>query len=162
MSTLQKIKRTAAIVLLCAALLPLSECSTDSGDPRPPAPKSLSQMLFPVSHDNFFYMYAILSILSFTWAGAVTALAFTWPFILSIFYRKFPESRLWIIHSLEVLLCGGTIYWVVYVLAIGHWLYGIYVLFLAILIYGCGSLFSLIHPLRSLLIRRTALTTRST
>jgi hypothetical protein len=141
---LHKVRLIAAIVLACAIFLPLSECS-QGGTHSPPVSKSISQQLFPQTNADTTYQYAYRW-LSFTWFGAVTALAFTWPLVLVLFVRRCIGSRWrWFFQVLELLLCAGTIYWL-YILALrgfgATWLYGAYIGVFAAGVFTCAGVVS--------------------
>jgi hypothetical protein len=158
MLTLRKIRLTAALALICAMCLPLSQCSKQKDARHPQATKSISQQLFPRSDDLFSYEYAV-SELGFTPRGALTLLAFTWPILFIVIGSKLSEWHFsWILYLLELLLCGGTIYWLCGLTLFGGWLYGAYVVFVSIVIFGCTALISLFYATRTILIRRRSLT----
>ena len=153
MSAIRAIRLTAAIALLCATCLPLSQCSkTDA--PRPPATSSLARTLFPRNNDQFGYEYAIGEI-GFTSVGVLTLLAFTWPLLFATIAGRLHRARfLWIQHSTELLLCGGTIYWLHCLTFSGSWLYGAYVVILSVAVFGGTSLVLMLDATRTLLQQR--------
>ena len=135
---LRKVRLVAAIVLVCAFVLPLSECSRRESH-SPPRPKSISQRLFPQTNAEFSYQYAY-GFVGFSAPGAVTVLAFIWPlvFVLSV-RRRFGPKLQWFLRVLEVLLCAGTIYWLDVLTLRGfgaRWLYGAYVGVIAVAIFA--------------------------
>ena len=126
---IRKLRLTAAIVLLCAIFLPLSECSQDENHSRT-AQKSVAQRLYPQSNAEFSYQYGYRSI-GFDTMGLFTVLAFAWPLGFALFVRRKLRPRMkWVFRILELLLCGGTIYWL-NVLSFhsfgATWLYGAYI-----------------------------------
>src|ERR1700684_2647974 len=98
MSIIRRVRLIAAIVLLIATCLPLSECArTDNTLPRPPSQATLLQRLFPQNNSKFGYTYAIGRLR----AGltnpkdnglnaALTLIAFLWP-LAAVTLRQKPK-----------------------------------------------------------------------
>src|SRR4051812_33401667 len=135
---MRKIRLTCAIVLLCALFLPLSECSRHEHQTPGPKPKTLLQTIFPQDNDDFVYDYAFTKIKPSSWqAGSMGLAALCWPLIFFLVTRKRTERRLvWILYGIEVLLAGGTLYWLHLFTALGDWLYGAWVVCVAAVVYG--------------------------
>lgn len=153
MSTLQKIRLGAAIVLLCAIFLPLNQCSSQSGSTETPQALAHARHLFPRSDKDFSYQYAIKQI-GFSLGGTLTLIAFAWPLAFAIWSRKSRLRRFWwIFYTGELLLCSGTAYWVCALTQefVGEvrWLYGFYVAEAAIAIYACTSLIVVVDRIRN-------------
>ena len=138
---LRKLRLTAAIVLVCAIFLPLSECSQGQNHPQT-TQKSLAQRVYPQSNTEFSYQYGYRSI-SFDLMGVFTLLAFAWPVAFALFVRRNLRPRMkWAFRILELLLCAGTIYWlnVISFRSFGAtWLYGAYIGVIAVAVFtGLG------------------------
>jgi hypothetical protein len=105
MTILRKVRSVASIVLLLAAVMPLSECSFDS-----------------------HRIYAFEFVYGFGPAiGIITALAYIWPLVFVVLLRKRFGPRLrGLFQALELLLCAGSIYWIYQLALGGKWLYGAY------------------------------------
>ena len=161
MSILPKIRLIAAIVLIVATCLPLSECSRPSNEnaPPPPATKSFVQRFFPQSNSDFEYAYAIGVMRFSSWqAGAFALTALAWPILAVLFDNKVARRRCgWIIYILELLLCYGTLYWLSLFTALGRALYGTYVVVAAIAFFGGATVFLFVLSIRNFLTRRRAL-----
>jgi hypothetical protein len=107
--TLRKIRLIAAIVLVCAIFLPLSECSLLRND-------------YSRAY-GYEYVYSSFGVIF----GVITVLAFSWPLIFVLFLRKRDRFRSQLfLQLLELLLCAGTIYWLNALAAGERWLYGFY------------------------------------
>ncbi len=155
MNLVQKLKRCAAVLLVCAAFLPLSRCSYHDG--APPPELSFWQHLFPRDQGDWVYSYAFKNNNFSVW-GVVTVLAFTWPLLLMLLFRKRAGRWVaWLTPTLELLLCASTAYWIVYALAPGRFLYGAYVAFFALLLYAGGVLFGIVDFWRTIRLRRPLL-----
>lgn len=77
-------------------------------------------------------------------------MALVWPLLFFLLERKRRQWRfVWIVYLVELLLCGGTIYWLYVFTTFGHWLYGAYVVAVAIAIHALTSIFLLIDRFRS-------------
>jgi hypothetical protein len=164
MSILQKIRLGAAIVLLCAICLPLSQCAFDGGGTDTPQALAHARHLFPRSDDDFGYYYGIeylqaafVSPKDYGVNGALTLIAFVWPLGFAVWSRKSKLRRFWwIFYTGELVLCAGTGYSVCG-LALGtRWLYGFYVAEAAIAIYACTTLILILCRLRSFFAGRKA------
>ena len=151
MSILQRIRLIAAIVLVCAIFLPLSECSRRDDKNFVPPQKTLSQHLFPQDNNDFVYWYVIGIVRPSTWQGAIFALiALLWPLAAFLFDKKLARKRFgWLIYILELALCYGTIYWLSLFTALGRWLYGAYVVAVATGLLACVTLVLLILSIRN-------------
>jgi hypothetical protein len=151
MSILQQIRLGAAIVLLCAIFLPLSQCS-QHGDDSAPTPQALSHArhFFPRSDTDYQYQYGVKG-LGLSLRGVLTLIAFVWPLGFAIWNRRFgqPPRFWWIFYGGELLLCAGTIYVVGALTLGGRWLYGAYVGEVAISIYACTSLILIFDRIRN-------------
>jgi hypothetical protein len=138
---IRKLRLTAAIVLVCAIFLPLSECSQGDNHSQP-AQKSVAQRLYPQSNAEFSYQYGYRSI-DFDTMGLFTILAFGWPLAFALLVRRNLRPRMkWTFRILELLLCAGTIYWL-NVLSFhsfgATWLYGAYIGVMAVALFtGLG------------------------
>jgi hypothetical protein len=156
MSILRKIRIGAAIILLCAIFLPLSECSRHEREQSPQPSKSLSQQLFPQDNDDFAYQYAIGVMRFSTWqAGGFALLALLWPLGFLFLNKKLQPRRFaWSVYLFELLLCVGSIYWLHLFTALGRWLYGAYVGLVAVVVFGCTSLVLLLSCIRNSFARR--------
>lgn len=159
--TLRKAKCSAAVLLVCAICLPLGECSKPGNASRPHV-DSFTQQAFPRDDAQFSYTYGFEKV-DLSGFGAMTLLAFTWPLLLCLVGGRMAASRFsWLLHLFELLLCGGTLYWL-YVLA---WrmsdrrLYGAYIVIAVVAAYGALTLLSLFYFTRTLVIRRRGLTRR--
>jgi hypothetical protein len=149
MSILQKIRLGAAIVLLCAICLPLSQCAQGLSTETPQA-FAHARHFFPRSDNEFQYHYAITEI-DFGLMGALTLVAFCWPLAFAIWSRRARLRRFWwIFYALELLLCAGTAYWVYVLTQSGRWLYGAYIAEIAIAIYAITTLVPIGNRLRNL------------
>ncbi len=138
---LRKLRLTAALVLLGAAFLPLSECSQEPNH-LVTGPKSIRQRLYPQSTSDVSYQYAYKSV-ALNGFTAFTVIAFTWPLLfLLLARRQMRGKKVWIFRVLEVLLSGGAIYWVnvlTYHSFGATWLYGAYIAVAALSIFAlCG------------------------
>lgn len=150
MSILQKIRFGAAIVLICAIFLPLSQCSQHGDGEALKTPQALAHArhFFPTSDKDFAYEYGIKD-LDLSLRGVLTLVAFVWPLGFAIWGLRLERSRfLWIFYTAELLLCAGTIYWVTALTLGGRWLYGAYVAEVAIGIFAIASLISLVAAIR--------------
>jgi uncharacterized membrane protein len=168
MSILQKLRLIAAIVLICAIFLPLSQCSRQGQgqdhDVNSPQALAHSRHLFPRSDDEYVYWYGI-SYVSTAYAspkdnglsGAVTLIAFLWPLGFAIWSRKSQFPRFWwVFYLVESLLCAGTIYWVYALTLGGRKLYGFYVAEGAIAIYAITTVIIIVTRLRNFFHNRRA------
>lgn len=154
---LRKIRLGAAIALFCALFLPLSRCSRGSAPQSPAAEKSVGQRLFPRGDTDTTYTYALGEV-EFSLRGGLTLLAFTWPVLLIFAGGKFKTSRFaWILSVLELSLTAGALYWLRALTLFDEWLYGAYIAFSAIVVFGCTALYSLFIALRAAIIRRRSL-----
>ncbi len=136
---LRKLRLTAAIVLLCAIFLPLSECSQGPNHQQT-VQKSVAQRLYPQSNPEFSYQYGYRSI-DFDLAGLFTTIAFGWPLAFLLLVRRNLRPRMkWTFRAIEVLLCVGSIYWL-NVLSFhsfgATWLYGAYIGVIAVTMFTC-------------------------
>ena len=155
MPILRKIRLIAAVVLLVATCLPLSECSrTDNTLPPPPSQTTLYQRLFPQDNSEFGYNYAIKYLLAGlmnpkdSGFAALTLIAFLWPLAVVILRRKPEPVRFWwLFYPGELLLCAGTSYWVYCCswFAASRWLYGSYIAETAIALFACATTVSYTH-----------------
>lgn len=159
-SVLPKIRLGAAIILLCAIYLPLSQCSRNGENLKPPTTQALahSRHLFPRSDSDYEYQYAIKDVIAVGTnpkdnglRGVMTLVAFLWPLGFAIWSSKSEFPRFWwIFFAGELLLCAGTAYWI-YALAYGtsgRWLYGGYVAEGAIAVYAITTLAAIGKRLR--------------
>jgi hypothetical protein len=156
MSLVQKIRMGAAIVLLCAIFLPLSQCSQHGDNSSPPTSQALahSHHLFPRSDADFQYEYGIGE-LGFSGRGLLTLVAFAWPLALLIWSQRLRHSRfLWILYVAELFLCAGTVYWLGALTMGGRLLYGAYIVVSATAVYALSTLVALILCARNLFLRR--------
>ena len=137
MAILRKVRLMAAIALVCAIALPLSECQ--KSHVNEPGKKSLAQQLFPQDNGDFLYFYGYEALGS-PLGGTMTVLAFAWPLTFFFFTRKNFGFRLRLFFQiLEVLLCAGSIYWLRALTMGGRWLYGAYVGIAAVALFtGAG------------------------
>lgn len=158
MSILQRMRLIAAIVLVCAIFLPLSECSRRDDKTFVPSQKTLSQHLLPQDNNDFVYNYVIGVVRPSSWQAALFALiALLWPLAASLFDKKLARKRFgWLIYILELALCYGTIYWLSLFTALGRWLYGAYVVAVATGIFACVTLVLLVLSVRNRVIERKA------
>jgi hypothetical protein len=139
--TVRRLRLGAAIVLLGAAFLPLSECSRRETHP-PPAPTTIAQKLFPQTNPDFAYQYGFRSI-ELSVAGVLTVVAFVWPLLFVLFIDKRRGSRLRrTFLVIELLLCAGTLYWVHAIMFGGTWLYGAYIVLGAVVLFAYTTLAS--------------------
>jgi hypothetical protein len=119
---LRRVRFVAAILLIGALFLPLSECSL-------------------LRNDNswgygYEYIYSSVGVT----VGAATVLAFFWPLIFVLLLRKRFGFRLRVFFQLlELLLCAGTIYWFNALAGGGKWLYGAYVGVVATVGFTCAG-----------------------
>jgi hypothetical protein len=157
--TLQRIRWIAAIVLVVAIFLPLSECSRRDDKNFVPPQKTLSQHLFPQDNNDFVYWYVIGVVRPSSWqAGMFGLVALLWPLAAFLFDKKLAQKRFgWLIFILELALCCGTIYWLSLFTAMGRWLYGAYVVVAAVGIFAVATLILLILSIRSFVAQRRAL-----
>jgi len=141
-------------MLICAICLPLSRCSQSKTAQHQQISESISQRLFPQTDEQFHYTYAVAKIDS-SWCGMLTVLAFAWPCLFLPAERKLRGARFgWIQYLLELILCGGTIYWLYGLTLLEEWLYGAYIVLAAIVFLASTALISLFHDTRAFLIRR--------
>jgi hypothetical protein len=157
--TLQRIRLIAAVVLIVAIFLPLSECSRRDDKNFVPPQKTLSQHVFPQDNNDFVYWYVIGIVRPSTWQAAIFALiALLWPLAAFLSDKKLAQKRFgWLIYVLELALCWGTIYWLSLFTALGRWLYGAYVVAVAAGIFACGTLILLILSIRNFMAQRRSL-----
>lgn len=151
MSIWQRIRLTCAIVSILALFLPLSQCQRHKEDVPFGKPKTFPENVFPQDNDDFIYQYPIAMMKPSTWQGGSMALvALGWPLVMFLITRKRLERRfVWIFHVIEVLLAAGTLYWLKLFTAMGEWLYGAYVVCVAIAGYALTSIVLLIKRIRS-------------
>jgi hypothetical protein len=159
MSILQKIRLGAAIVLVCAICLPLSQCSSNGESVKPPTAKALAHAghLFPRSDKDFQYQYGIkclqlafMNPKDYGLNGALTLIAFLWPLAFVVLDKKSRGRRFWWTWSVTaLLLCAGTAYWIKALTLDGRWLYGAYVGEAAIAIYASTALVTIGDRLRN-------------
>lgn len=158
MSILQRIRLIAAIVLVVAIFLPLSECSRTENKTIEPPRHTIAQWFFPRDNENFSYSYVVGVIRASSWqAGTFGSVALLWPLAAFLFDRKLARKRFgWLIYILELALCFGTIYWLWLFTAMGRWLYGAYVVAVAAGIFACATLILLVLSIRSFVAQRRA------
>jgi hypothetical protein len=150
MDLVRKIRRIAAVVLVCSIFLPLSQCARHDEGVNPPSQKAVAHArhLFPRSDADFEYQYAIKN-LDFSLRGALTLVAFFWPLPFLWWDAALRRKRFWwLFVVLELLLCAGTIYWVDVTTMEGRWLYGAYVAESAIAIYAATIVWLAIGEIR--------------
>jgi hypothetical protein len=158
MTLLNKIRLGAAIALLCAMFLPLSECSgrTPKQAPAPPAKPLMRQLVSGC--DNAADCKVVAKELTLSWEGALQLLTFTWPFIFLPLAAKWAGRRFtWIMHLLELLLCAGTLYMLWGITLFDEARYGTTVVLAAVLTYGISAIIYLVRAIRAALRRRRAL-----
>ena len=138
---LRKVRLAAALILLAAAFLPLSECSQGPNHPASSS-KTIGQRIYPQSTSDVSYQYAYQSVAldGFT---AFTIIAFVWPILLLFLQRRATSGkRVWVFRVLEVLLSIGSIYWInvlTYHSFGATWLYGAYIAVAAVSVFAfCG------------------------
>lgn len=159
MNALRKIRLAAAIALVCAIVLPMSECSRRA-DKTAIAPRhTIPQWLFPQDNDDFQYSYVIGVVRPSTWqAGIFALIALLWPLTACLADRKIVRKRFgWLIYILELGLCYGTIYWLVLFTALGRRLYGVQVVFCSVLVFAAATLVLLCIDIRNFLRQRRGL-----
>jgi len=165
---LRPIRLGAAIALVCALCLPLSQCSQSGNDSPPPSKQMLLTLLFPQSNNQVTVKYAASMLLGSAWrdlgtlfgfAGRAvppsdtwwagrdswqywcTFLAFTWPLLSVLAAGSLAESRFsWIYHLLELPLCCGTAFMFLAITYFDTWLYGSYIVVISIGFFTCTSL----------------------
>jgi hypothetical protein len=148
----------AAVVLICAIFLPLSQCAGPKTNVWSPAAFAHSRHLFPQNDGDYLYQYAS----NFVRDGfanpkdngliaAVTLIAFLWPLGFAIWSRISRFPRFWWI---ELLLCAGTAYWIWALRMRGRSLYGFYVAEGAIAIYVVTTVIVIIFRQRDFARRR--------
>lgn len=143
------IRLGAAMALVCAICLPLSQCAHAR---HPPPYVAETFRLFPRNDGQFDYVYAAEE-LGFSWKGMLTLVAFTWPVPAILLGRRCAGSRFgWVGYVAEVLLCAGTVYWLICLTLFGDWLYGSYVVVISMILFACTALF-LLYPSVSDLVR---------
>jgi L-lactate permease len=142
---IRRLRVGAAIVLLGAVFLPLSECSRRENHP-PPNPTTVGQKLFPQTNPDFAYQYAF-RVIDFSVAGVLTVVAFVWPllFVLVVDQRRGSRLRRTFL-VIELLLCAGTLYWAHAIMLGGTWMYGAYLVLAAVVLFGCTTLASFFRP----------------
>ncbi len=124
MAILRRVRLFAAILLLLASVMPLSECSWTHGDSSPGY--------------GYEYAYALGPTV-----GALTVLAYIWPLVFAVLFRKQLSLRLRVLfQTFEVLLCAGSIYWIRELTCSGRWLYGAYISIGAVTAFTCAGLAS--------------------
>ncbi len=136
---IRKLRLAAAILLVCAVFLPLSECSQDEKHPQA-APKSVVQRIHPQSNAQFSYQYGYRSI-ALDLSGLFTVIAFGWPLAFALAVRRnlHPRTK-WVFRILELCLCTGTIYWLDVLSFHGFgatWLYGAYISVISVAVFTC-------------------------
>jgi hypothetical protein len=137
---LRPIRLGAAMGLVCAICLPLSQCSQGGNNAPPPANPALLAQFFPQTSKNATVEYAIGE-LGFSWKGICTLLAFTWPLLWLRAGRKLMESRFaWIFYFLEVVLCAGTAYMLMVLTFGGDLLWGGYAAVISTGLFACTAL----------------------
>jgi hypothetical protein len=150
MLSLQKVKRWAAILLLCALFLPLSRCGHDDPSIR----HGLMHQVFPISDEHVSYEYAFRKFVKFP-EGLYTALAFGWPLLFVFLGPKIAERRFeWLFHVTAMLFCLGSLWWLVVLTFFGDPLYGGYLYFVSVVTYFAASVWSLVHCIRRALASR--------
>jgi hypothetical protein len=103
--------------------------------------------------DNRFDYYYAYKAMNFSLAAVLTLVAFTWPVIAVCLDKKPLRGRyFWIRHLIDLLLCGWTFYWGIY-LTLGRWLYGAYVAMAAIAALACTALIFLFESIRKLFVQ---------
>jgi hypothetical protein len=152
MSILHRLRLTAAVVLVVAIFLPMSECSRH-GDKNAIAPRqTFSQLAFPQSNEDFQYSYVISDVRLSTWqAGAFGLIALLWPLAACLFDRRVVRKRFgWTVYILELALGYGTIYWLTLFTAMGRRLYGAYIVIVAMAIFALATLVLLVSSIRGM------------
>jgi hypothetical protein len=151
---LRKIRLCAAIALLCAMFMPLSECSGSSPKTAQPAAKSIPRQLIS-SCDHPADCKVVAKELDISWDSALKLFAFTWPLALLLAIHKWSGRRFtWLLHVLELLLCGGTLYMLWGITLFGELRYGSTVVMAALAAYACAALAGIILVIRATLSRR--------
>jgi 4-amino-4-deoxy-L-arabinose transferase-like glycosyltransferase len=111
------------------------------------------ERFFPRNDNRFDYSYAYKAIMTFSFVGALELVTFTWPVFAVILDRRLLRRRYsWLQHLIELLLCGWTFYWGIY-LTLGRWLYGAYVAMMAVAAFAITSLVFLFEGIRNLVRR---------
>lgn len=136
--------------MIGALFIPLSECS--HGGPKtgtPPPPRTLVQTIFPRSDAQTEYNYGATR-LGPSLNGLLTLTAFGWPLMLAVLNRRVAgKRRAWLFYSLEVVLAGGTLYWIWATTFGGTLLWGGYVVFAVTIAYAIAALLNIWQNLRS-------------
>jgi hypothetical protein len=144
-----KVKLTLGVLMIGALFVPLSECTHGGKAPAtPPPPKTLVQKIFPRSDARTDYDYGAAR-LGPSLNGVLTLIAFGWPLGLALLGRRVAgKRRAWILYTLELLLCAGTIYWIHAVTEYATRLWGAYLVFSLTIAYAIAALIDLWTSLR--------------
>ena len=136
--------------MIAALFVPLSQCSHGGkSNDLPPAAKTGWQKFFPRSDARTEYNYGATRIAP-SLHGALTMVAFGWPLTLALveWRARGLSRRRWLLYGLELLLCGGTIWWVYAVTEGGTRLWGAYFVFGLTSAYAVAALLDLLQNLR--------------
>jgi hypothetical protein len=128
-SFLRPLRLGAAMAMVCAFCLPLSECSSGN------LPYESPGTYYPNTR-RYAYKEADVS-----WWGAAVLLAFSWPMLFVLAERSAVERRYFRrFYFLELILCAGTIYMLWCLTVFEQWLYGAYLVFVSTCVYASTSL----------------------
>ncbi|MBA3544208.1 MAG: hypothetical protein H0T83_07210 [Chthoniobacterales bacterium] len=129
------------VLMLGALFVPLSECSHGGkANDLPPPPKTGLQKIFPRSDAQTEYSYGATRI-GLSLHGAAAVVAFGWPLVLALLEQRARGKRhAWLLYTLELLLCAGTIWWIYAVSEGGKRLWGAYFVFALMGLYVVAAL----------------------
>jgi hypothetical protein len=93
--------------------------------------------------------------MEFSPRGILTLIAFVWPVAFIFLFRKFEGRRFaWLLYLSELLLCAGSVYWLTILTTDSRWLYGAYVVSVALGLYALAVLASLFGLIRNAFLPR--------
>ena len=170
-SRFTKVRLAATIALLCAVFMPLSECTgcTGSSESAPSAGKELAkdakeapqtpilrQLISGCSQKGECRVVAEeLDFSGEFWVSTLKLLTFSWPLIFMLMTERWRGRRFtWLLHLLELLLCGGTLYMLWGFVFLGELRYGATVVIVATLTYAVTALIAIVQTIRVAIKRR--------
>lgn len=148
LAAVHKLKLTLGVLMIAALFVPLSQCSRGGKENAlPPPAKTGLQKIFPRSDAQTDYDYGATR-LAPSLNGAVTLVAFTWPLGLALLeLRTRGKRRDWLLYVLELLLCGGTVWFIYALTEAGPRLWGAWFVFALTTGYALAALFDLFASL---------------
>jgi hypothetical protein len=162
-AVLQQIRLVAAVALLSAMFMPLSECARGkSNQPPPPAKPLLRQLVSRCSNlaDCDYVVKEMKDLKNFGdlknyWGSFLVLFTFVWPFYSLLAIRLSQGRRFtWLLHVLELMLCGGTLYLLWSITFFGEYRYGTTVVLAAVSSIVCVALIDIFLIIRGAIRRR--------